>query len=159
MKKKRLIPFKFLPAAWGLTGKSRELAEAEYYYDGYELEVQIASINAKDEKAKKLAILEQDFLYKKISEFDYEKELANINEQPWVGAPIFKNDPDDRSRVMVKLDYNKYFIEDLVNNGYVGSEDEMVNQWLHDLCSIVSSELVEESTEMPKRTDGRAEYS
>ena len=38
------IPFNLLPASWGLKGKSRQLAEAEYYLSGYELDIKLAEI-------------------------------------------------------------------------------------------------------------------
>lgn len=44
-KKKKLIPFKWLPASWGLSGKSFERAEAEYYYDGYDLKKRMIEID------------------------------------------------------------------------------------------------------------------
>ena len=33
-KKRRLIPFDFMPASWGLNGKVYEKAKAEYYFEG-----------------------------------------------------------------------------------------------------------------------------
>jgi len=38
MKRNRLIPFSWLPAAWGMKGKTRERAQAEYELEGPELE-------------------------------------------------------------------------------------------------------------------------
>jgi len=38
------IPFNLLPASWGLKGKSRQIAEAEYYLSGYELDIKLADI-------------------------------------------------------------------------------------------------------------------
>ena len=38
MAKKTKLPFSMMPASWGLSGKTRAVAEAEYYYDGEELE-------------------------------------------------------------------------------------------------------------------------
>ena len=38
------IPFNLLPASWGLKGKSRKIAEAEYYLVGYELDIKLAEI-------------------------------------------------------------------------------------------------------------------
>ena len=38
------IPFNLLPASWGLKGKSRQIAEAEYYLVGYELDIKLAEI-------------------------------------------------------------------------------------------------------------------
>jgi len=48
MKKKRLIPFWMLPASWGLSGRSRSVAEAEYYYTGYDLEQELNRIHHVD---------------------------------------------------------------------------------------------------------------
>lgn len=42
---KPLIPFSWLPASWGLRGKVREEAEANYSLKGYDLEVRLAEIN------------------------------------------------------------------------------------------------------------------
>ena len=39
MAKKTKLPFSMMPASWGLKGKTRAIAEAEYYYDGEELEI------------------------------------------------------------------------------------------------------------------------
>jgi hypothetical protein len=49
-KKKRLIPFWMMPGSWGLSGKTRATAEAEYYLSGTDLEFQLAEIHGKDEK-------------------------------------------------------------------------------------------------------------
>ena len=38
-----------MPASWGLKGKTRAIAEAEYYYEGEELEKALAEINAETE--------------------------------------------------------------------------------------------------------------
>jgi hypothetical protein len=58
-KKKRLIPFWMMPGSWGLSGKTRATAEAEYYLTGTDLEFQLAEIHGKDEidiHKRKLAI-------------------------------------------------------------------------------------------------------
>lgn len=76
---KRLIPFWMLPAAWGLKGKSRDIAEAEYYYEGEELERRLAEIECSDdENAKKLAYLEIDKKYDKISDEDYDFKYIDL---------------------------------------------------------------------------------
>ena len=41
-----------MPASWGLKGKSRAIAEAEYYYDGEELEKVLAELNAESDDKK-----------------------------------------------------------------------------------------------------------
>ena len=52
MAKKTKLPFSMMPASWGLKGKSRAVAEAEYYYDGEDLEKALAEINSNSEEEK-----------------------------------------------------------------------------------------------------------
>ena len=66
MKKKTKIPFSMLPASWGLKGKSRAIAEAEYYYDGEDLEKALALIEVDNEVDGKVAELEIDLKNEKI---------------------------------------------------------------------------------------------
>ena len=68
------IPFGLLPGSWGLTGKTRKIAEAEYYYSGYQLEVELALINNENDFDKSKAILEID----KKSKILLSTVLANI---------------------------------------------------------------------------------
>lgn len=44
MSKKPLIPFSWTPASWGLNGKSRRIAQAEYELTGAELEQELVRI-------------------------------------------------------------------------------------------------------------------
>ena len=46
MAKKTKLPFSMMPASWGLKGKTRAIAEAEYYYEGEELEEVLAELGA-----------------------------------------------------------------------------------------------------------------
>ena len=39
------LPFWIFPGSWGLSGKTRKIAEAEYYFTGYELDIELAKIN------------------------------------------------------------------------------------------------------------------
>lgn len=79
MKKKKLLPFSWLPASWGLSGKSRQIAEAEYYYDGEDLERQLCQIEySSDDQADELrqAQLKIDLKYSKISRDEYDEKIA-----------------------------------------------------------------------------------
>ena len=67
------IPFKYLPGSWGLKGKTRERAEAEYNYEGYDLEIKLADIDHRnDPVARQLAHLKAKFEYMHLSRRDYE---------------------------------------------------------------------------------------
>lgn len=82
MKKRfRLIPFRFLPAAWGLGGQPREEAEANYYYTGRRLEEKLAEIRfSHDPSVLKEKLLHIAFSHKEISAFDRDISLLEIRE-------------------------------------------------------------------------------
>jgi hypothetical protein len=78
--KKKIIPFGWLPASWGLRGKTRERAEAEYYLEGHELDAKIVDIEhepgTKDHAKAKAKV---DLKHKKTDEFEYAKRLVEID--------------------------------------------------------------------------------
>ena len=200
MKKKRLIPFGLLPAAWGLTGKSKKIAEAEYYYDGYDLEVELALIAHEDsaeynraliaidlkhnridqlEADRKLirlqhpensielevALLDVSLKHNMISQIDYDKKRADLLEEPFMAMPKISWDPIDPSKTYFELDYNEHFIHYLERNGYVGTEEDIINRWLNDVCLSVLDEIPPADNEFVrtvrtvKRPDGKVEHS
>ena len=77
------IPFKFLPASWGLKGKSYKRAEAEYLYDGKDLDYALldvefeGSIETYEYLLKKIAL---DKKYGNASEYDYEKAKVTYSD-------------------------------------------------------------------------------
>lgn len=92
------IPFKLLPASWGLKGKTREIAQAEYELTGYELETKILSIRHEDVESddykKKLA--EIDMRYNKITKEQYHRCLADLIK-----------DPTQKDLAIAELDYRE----------------------------------------------------
>jgi hypothetical protein len=81
---KKLIPFNLMPASWGLRGKSYKIAEAEYYYEGFELENELLNINSLELKEsevlqKKLDIKKK---YNKITDKEYYRELTELITDP-----------------------------------------------------------------------------
>lgn len=80
--KKKLIPFSMLPGSWGLRGKSRQIAEAEYLYEGYDLEIKLAEIEHSSDKNKlKRAVLDIDFKYNKIDQYQYDSEVIAFEKE------------------------------------------------------------------------------
>jgi hypothetical protein len=76
---KPLIPFGVMPGHWGLKGKTRELAKAEYELDGYDLELRLCELNNTDDVSFKLSKLDLDLKYGKISSYDYDLGLAIVS--------------------------------------------------------------------------------
>jgi hypothetical protein len=102
MKKKKLLPFSWLPASWGLTGKSRQRAEAEYYYNGEDLERQLCQIEYNsDDQADDLrrAELKIDLKYSKISQEEYDEKIAVLE--------VKDTDEAELRRLAVRLQHGK----------------------------------------------------
>lgn len=171
------IPFGWLPGSWGLSGKTRKIAEAEYYYTGYDLDVELAKINHANPDDLKHALLDIDKKYKKIDEYEYdqalakldntddtkqqialldvelkhekitavehEKQRANLLKEPWVSMPKISWDPVNKNKTYFELDYNDHFIKYLRDNNYSGTDDDVLNKWLNDVCISVIEDINE----------------
>jgi len=138
MKKKNKIPFGMMPASWGLKGRSRALAEAEYYYEGDDLEKAVALIGVDDPVDVAVAELEVDFRQEKIGRVEFEKKKAEIKQEPWVNVVELGVNPENAQAGYIELDWNDHFVKMLHNNGYSGKSDEdVVNQWFNDVCKTV----------------------
>ena len=75
------IPFGLLPSSWGLKGTTREVAEAEYYLKGLELDDRLAEIkyrDADDEKSLKLAKLKNRKKHKLVNNREFDEEQARL---------------------------------------------------------------------------------
>lgn len=200
--KKNKIPFNLLPASWGLKGKSRQIAEAEYLYSGYELDIALIKINTDDpveldikqidvdlkydkidqyeadrkrarlslpkeadEKFVEAALLDVDLKHGKISQTEHDRKHADIVGEPYMAMPKISWDPADPSKTYFELDYNEHFVKFLEQNGYNGTEEEIINKWLNDVCSSVLDEMAVAEPEFVRtvrtvrRGDGKTEHS
>ena len=127
-----------MPASWGLKGKSRAVAEAEYYYDGEDLEKALAEINSNSEEEKTIAQLEIDFNNGKIGRYEFEKEVATLKKEPYVNVMKLEVNPENAKAGCMELDWNDEFVAFLSENGYTGESDEsVVNKWFNDVCRTV----------------------
>ena len=85
------LPFGYLPGHWGLKGKTREIAKAEYELSGSELELKLLHLNdnlsptAKEKRRLEILhkygkLTEKDYLHKQIGliEDDLEREMAQL---------------------------------------------------------------------------------
>lgn len=136
MKKK--LPFWMLPASWGLAGKSRAIAEAEYYYSGDELEDKLLEINTPDPDELAVARLANQLKKEKITQTQHDKEVAKIRKEPWVNVVKMGINPSNVSAGFIELDWNDEFVIMLQENGYTGaSDEEIVNKWFNNVCRTV----------------------
>jgi len=81
-----------------------------------------------------------------------EKEIATENKEPWVSVLTTHINQENIRNGFFELDWNEYFIMQLVANGYTGSTDEeVVNAWFIQLCKNIGEE---ESVNMDRRGSG-----
>lgn len=132
------LPFWMLPASWGLKGKTRELAEAEYYFEGKELEERIAEISAETPEEKEIAKLAVKLKHEEITQDAFDKAVANIKKEPWVNVIKMGVDPINVTQGYFELDWNEEFIIMLQEAGIEGkSDEEIVNKWFNGVCRTI----------------------
>lgn len=140
--KKRLIPFGWLPAHWGMAGKMREVAQAEYDLSGEALERRLLAINIGERAEDDIAIatLNLDAKYGEVSADDLAKGIATIKNEPWVTIKKLETDTDNLCYGGVELDWNDAFVQNLEKHGYGPSpdQDDVVNEWFNDLCRNIA---------------------
>lgn len=101
-RKTPFIPFGWLPGHWGLKGKTKDRAKAEYELAGYDLAIALAVLDSSTEEEFELSKTNLDFSYDLISEREYEYAVAK-----------FIEDETDREIQLLKLDYQYTDMKDL----------------------------------------------
>lgn len=140
------LPFRMMPGSWGLRGKTRAIAEAEYYYEGDELTAKLAEIEADgDPVHTELNVLAEKLKTGELTFPEYEKECANVKGEPYVNVLDMGIDPENVSNGYFELDYNDLFVKMLTEHGIVGkSDEEIVNIWFNRICrTIVAQETAD----------------
>lgn len=102
-----------------------------------------------EEAKKKLEEAEEKYLEKTDP-----KALATKKKEPWINVLDVKVNKDNVRNGFFELDWNKYFIEELLQAGYgedADPEEEVVDRWFRD---IVYNMLQEEGLD----TDRGAGY-
>lgn len=114
MRKRKLIPFSLMPASWGLTGKSREIAEAEYYLTDYELEVRLAEINAASDTDRQLRLIDVDHQYNILD--SKEADIARARVQ-------YSGKERDEKIEEIELEYKVRGLEEQLRNNEINRNE------------------------------------
>ena len=95
--KKRLIPFSWLPGHWGMNGKMRDVAQAEYELAGEDLERRMVEINIgeKSDVDVTIATLNIDAKYGRIDKQELENKTATAKNEPLVTIKTLETDPNN----------------------------------------------------------------
>mgnify|MGYP003842379881 CR=1 FL=1 len=93
-----------MPGSWGLRGKTRAVAEAEYLYEGDELTAKLAEIEADgDPVQSELNVLAAQLKAGELTHPEYEKECANAKGEPFVNVLDMGIDPDNGWRARYEI--------------------------------------------------------
>ena len=68
------------------------------------------------------------------------KDRATRKKEPWVGVLNTHVNQDNIRNGFFELDWNKYFVEKLIQEGYGVADDpeeEVVDRWFRELCANV----------------------
>jgi hypothetical protein len=102
----------------------------------------ISGIEAKEqalaEERARIAEEEMELLKKKDP-----KEYATLRQEPWVNVLDVKVNKENVRNGFFELDWNRYFIEDLIRSGYgleADPEEEIVDRWFRDIVYNMLSE-------------------
>jgi hypothetical protein len=100
-----------------------------------------------EEAKKKLEEAEEKYLQKTDP-----KALATKRQEPWVNVLDMQVNEDNIRNGFFELDWNQYFIAELIENGYgteADKEEEIVDRWFRD---IVYNMLAEEQVDQQVNT-------
>jgi hypothetical protein len=157
MTKNNILPFGWAPAHWGLKGKLRDLAKAEYELSGEELARRKLEINLSDrpENEIKIESLKLDHKYGELNDIDLEREIATVNDEPWVTIKTLETDPDNPRFGGVELDWNQAFIDNLEKHDYGPhpQDDDTVNEWFNDLCRNIALDAFDGVGDLQERIE------
>lgn len=98
------LPFEWMPGSWGLKGKTREIAKAEYDLTGYDLERQLLILSEPDLDEKDYARkhIELEHKYGRYTDQQYHRSLAELIA-----------DKDQKELALLEIDYRENKITDL----------------------------------------------
>jgi hypothetical protein len=127
--------------------------------------MRLAEIDHTDETGLALAKLDVDLRHNKISTQAHERKTADIKHEPYMAMPKISWDPVDPSKTFFELDYNDAFVQSLRANSYQGTDEDVINRWLNDVCNSILSEMAPTDPEFVtnvrriRRDDGKTEHS
>jgi hypothetical protein len=95
------------------------------------------------------------------------KEIATKAGKPYVNIVGIELDADNIGQGAFELDWNEFFIAQLIKSGYAGRDDEqIIDRWFQDVCKNVALETWEQYEAMNPRGvnrkdlgNGRSEIS
>lgn len=131
MKKK--IPFHLMPGSWGLKGRTREIAEAEYYFEGSELEKKLVDITESDLLQAELLKLDIALRYDELTQVQHNTQKCAVLMQI-IDRDMKDGDDKELAKLDLRLEYEEITatqharaVADIKKEPYVNVVDIGVN--------------------------------
>ena len=104
------IPFEWMPGSWGLKGKTREIAKAEYELTGYDLEAKLLEFKVDDLEGKdyRRKVLDLDLKYNKVTREEYDRSIIRLID-----------DEKQKELALAELDYREGKIKEKIGRAHV----------------------------------------
>lgn len=116
------LPFGWMPGHWGLKGKTRLRAQAEYELSGLELDMRLVEIDHDDAKAQQLAQLDVKLKHGVISTYEHDVQYNKLRLE---GDPLLEEvllDLELKHHRMSKLEHDRK-LADLRSEPWVNMPD------------------------------------
>ena len=88
-----------------------------------------------------------------------DKELATLNNEPYINILSVELDPNDINNGSFELDWNDKFVLNLIKAGYKIREDDtenvIVDRWFQTVCRNIALEIYEQQQADPDNRDMR----
>lgn len=109
-----------------------ELQKEYNLIDDYTYEIESNKIINYQLKQKDFLLkeLEINKKYEKISEIEYIKQKNDILRKPFVAIKTNYDENTDPNNMELEVVYNKTFIETMKRKGYVGTDEDIAEQWM-----------------------------
>lgn len=120
--KKSKIPFGWWPGHWGLKGKTRERAQAEYELSGFDLDMRLAEIDHEDPVKLELARLDVKLKHNQITSYEYDVQYNTIRLKDDTLLPEILLDIELRHHRISKLEHDRK-LADLRSEPWVNMPD------------------------------------
>jgi len=130
------------PKNWFLTGKDKARFNAKRRFYGESLDRALVDIeHTSDSVGLKIAHLDVDKKYNKVTESEYEKNKATLLDDPYITVVKVHINSENAADGFMELDWNDAFIKSLVDAGFVAdSQEAIIKLWFDEICANVARE-------------------
>lgn len=105
--KRPKIPFKLWPGSWGLRGRTREIAEAEYTLSGLDLELRLIELNEDDPTQREVKTIRAKQKHKQLSDHEADQKVVELTVAEGKIREVALLDLELRYKKIDKVEYDK----------------------------------------------------